>query len=246
MPEILEQPRITSGMIMSVHIAEVGGRKAISAMRAAPKPGEISGLKWAETFTMSPLRTGMMMELIPSGVCLIAAWEDDSALDRFLSHPLAKVYEGGWRARFEPVRAVGAWPGLPDLPRREVPTDDQPVGVFTLARVRLNRAGAFVAAAAPVERDAVYHPAYLEGTSLMHPPTKVATFTLWQNAKEMRQFTVGSYPGGHVRAMKQQEEHEFHHETLFVRLRPYAVDGQWNGRNPLDMIKPLTTDLTTD
>ncbi|MBC3842798.1 spheroidene monooxygenase [Streptacidiphilus sp. 4-A2] len=226
---------------MSAHIVEVGAREAIAALRARPRVGAVEGMRYAETWLMSPLRTGLTPSTKVTGVALIAAWEDDESLDRFESHPLARVYQPGWRARFEPVRTVGAWPGLPDLPRQEQPTDDQPVAVLTMARLRLNKAGAFMMAAAPAEREALHHPAFLEGTSFLRPPNLVSTFTLWRTAREMRQYTVGSYPGGHVEAMRKHEEQVFHHETLFVRLRPYAVEGLWNGRNPLDTIEALTT-----
>jgi hypothetical protein len=227
---------------MSAHIADAGARRAITALRSRPDPATIDGLRYAETWLTSPLRTGLMPSLKVGGVALIAAWDDDESLDRFLSHPLARPYERGWRARFEPVRTVGAWPALPDLPRQEQPTDDQPVAVLTMARLRLRRAGAFATAAAPAEREALHHPAFLEGLSLMRPPNLISTFSLWRNAREMRQYTVGSYPGGHSQAMRKHEERVFHHETVFVRLRPYAVEGEWNGRNPLDILEPLTTD----
>ncbi len=228
-------------MFLSAHIADVGVKKAVAALRSRPDPDMIDGLRYAETWLMSPLRKGLLPLPEIRGVALIAAWDDDQSLDRFLSHPLAKPYEQGWRARFEPVRTVGAWPGLPDLPRRERPTEDQPVAVLTMARMRLTRIRAFAAAAAPAEREALHHPAFLEGASLMHPPNLISTFTLWRTAREMRQYAVGSYPGGHVRAMKKHEERVFHHETVFVRLRPYAVEGRWNGRNPLDTLEPLST-----
>jgi hypothetical protein len=240
--ENLEIDRITSGMIMSLHLAEVSTGKAMSALRSGPAPQAHEGLHWASTFLMSPLRAEKaMFDVKPTGAALLAAWDNDEALDRYLSHASARPYDNGFRARFEPVRTVGAWPGLLELPRREIPVDDHPIGVLTLARVRMNRAVPFVAAASHAERDAAHHPAFLEGTSLIKPPNQVATFSLWRSVKEMRQYTVGSYPGGHVRAMKRHEERDFHHETIFVRLRPYAVDGHWNGRNPLDMLKPLTT-----
>jgi hypothetical protein len=228
-------------MLMSAHIVDIGVRKAFGALRNRPDPRVIDGLRWAEAWLVSSLRTGVMPSTEVSGVALLAAWDDDDSLDRFLAHPLAKLYEPGWRARFEPVRTVGAWPGLLDLPRREQPTGDQPVAVLTMARMRLARAGAFAAAAAPAEREAVYHPAFLEGASLMRPPNFISTFSLWRNAKEMRQYAVGSYPGGHIRAMQKHDERVFHHETVFVRLRPYAAEGKWNGRNPLDMLVPLST-----
>lgn len=225
-------------MIISAFVAETGMAKALRTVRSRPDPAEIDGLRYAETWTMSPLRSGLLPSTQVDGVMLIAAWDDDEALDRFESHKLAQPYRQGWRARFTPVRTVGAWPTLPDLPRQERSTGDDPIAVLTMARMRLPRIGAFAAAAGPAEREARTHPAFLEGASLMHPPNLIATLTLWRNAKEMRKYTIGSYPGGHLGAMKKHEEQVFHHETLFVRLLPYAVEGQWRGRNPFDVQKP--------
>lgn len=228
-------------MILSAHIAEVGMRKALAALRSRPSPTAIDGLRWAETWLTSPLRTGLLPSTDVDGVALIAAWEDDAALERFTSHPLAEPYAKGWNARFEPIRTVGAWPSLPDLPRQERPVGEtEPVAVLTMARMRLTKFRSFVAAAGPAERDAARHPAFLEGASLLHPPNVVCTLTLWRSTKEMRQYTVGGYPGGHRDAMKKHDEKVFHHETVFVRLRPYQVEGTWKGRNPLEIAKPLS------
>lgn len=224
-------------MLLSTHFAEVAVGPAVAALRERPDPSVIEGLRWAETWLMNPLRTGMMLSTEITGVALTAAWEDDESLDRFLAHPLARPYARGWRARFEVVRTVGAWPQLPDLPRQERPVTG-PVAVFTLARLRLRRFPSFVATVAAAERDAVHHPALLEGTALIHPPNLLATFTVWRSVKEMRQYAVGSYPGGHLRAMRKHEERVFHDETVFVRLRPYEVVGQWKGRNPFTIAQP--------
>jgi len=233
-------------MLLSVHLADLGIGPAIAALRSRPDPAAIDGLRYAETWLMTPLRTGLLPGMKVTGAALITAWDDDESLDRFGSHPSAWPYQRGWRARFEPVRTVGAWPPLPDLPRQERPTGDDPVAVLTIARMRLRRAGAFAAAAAAAEREARSHPAFLAGTSLMHPPNLISTFSLWRSAREMRQYTVGSYPGGHLRAMRAHEERVFHHETVFVRLRPYAVEGQWDGRNPLDGVRPQSAILGAD
>lgn len=228
-------------MLISTHIVETGPSQALKTLRARPNRRVIAGLRYAETWLISPLRTGLVPSTDVQGVALTAAWDDDESLDRFLDHPSARPYEGGWRARFEPVRSVGSWPPLPDLPRREQPVEG-PVAVLTMARMRLRRVPAFAAASAAAEREARKHPALLEGVALMHPPNLIATLTLWRSTREMRQYAVGSYPGGHIDAMRKHEERVFHHETVFVRLKPYAVEGQWNGRDPLgnlDIVEPL-------
>ena len=53
----------------------------------------------------------------PGRVGLVAAWEDDAALERFLAADrLARALAGGWHVRLAPLRAWGAWRALPGLP----------------------------------------------------------------------------------------------------------------------------------
>ncbi|WP_394428732.1 spheroidene monooxygenase [Streptomyces sp. SGAir0957] len=238
MHEVPRFPVYDRPALMSLHLAEASPVQALRAVRSAPGPAELQGLRYAQTWLTSPLRAGALPSAKVTGVALIAAWDDERSLDRYLGHPSARVYREGWNARCEIVRTVGAWPGLPDLPRQEKPTDDDPVAVLTMARIRLHRWGPFAAAAGPAEREARRHPAFLAGTSLLRPPGSVATLSLWRTAREMRQYTVGSCPGGHAEAMRKHQEKEFHHETMFVRLRPYASEGRWGGRDPLGRTGP--------
>jgi len=221
-------------MILSTHLAHLGVGRALGALRSRPDPARVEGLRWAETWLMTPLRTGLLPTPEVSGVALITAWDDDEALDRFGAHPIAQRYRSGWSARFEPVRSVGSWSPLPDLPRRERPTDDDPVAVLTMARMRAPRIPAFLRTAARAERDARQHPAFLAGTRLVRPPCLIGTFSLWRTAREMRSYAAGPAAAGHTQAVRANDERAFHHETVFVRLRPYAVQGQWNRGNPLD------------
>jgi hypothetical protein len=225
-------------VFLSAHIVDAGVGKAITALRSRPDPTRIDGLRYAGTWLTASLRTGIFPSLAVTGAIMIAAWDDDESLDRFLRHPLAKPYEPGWRVRLEPARSIGALPGLPDLPRQERPTGDHPVAAFTVGRVRANRFLPFIVTAAAAERDAVRHPGFIEGVTIVRPPLVIGTFSLWRNAREMRQYAVGSYPGGHSRAIKKDQEGQFNHEMFFSRYRPYAAEGQWKGRNPLAMLAP--------
>lgn len=222
-------------MILSAHIAEVGMAKAFRAFQSPPDPAAIDGLRFARSYLTAELRRGIFPSLKITGVALIAAWDDDESLDRFLSHRRAKPYANGWRVRLRPARSVGGLPGLPDLPRREQPTGDLPVAAFTVGRVRANRFLRFIKTAGAAERDAVGHPGFLDGITLMRPPLVIGTFSLWRNAHDMRQFAMGKYPGGHARAMRQDRAHQFNHEMFFSRHVPYAAEGKWRGVNPLDI-----------
>jgi hypothetical protein len=221
-------------VIVSVHIADLGPREAAAVLLRPPKPGRVAGLTYAETTTTAALGDPLLPPKDFGRVGMIAAWESDAAFERFSqSHPVARHLAGGWQVRLQPLRVFGAWAGMPGLPSRALPGgEDEPVGVLTLGRLRLRRIAAFRRAAAPAEADAIASPALLAGTGLARPPRLVATFSLWRGAAEMRAYAVG--PGGtHSAAVAADRARPFHHESAFVRFRPYASSGSWDGREPL-------------
>jgi hypothetical protein len=222
-------------MIVSVHLADVGVRAAAGALRARPDAAALPGLRYAEAAIAVPLAGGPIPAPQLGRVGLIAAWDDDAAFDRFLTgHPFAQRLAGGWHVRLEPLRAAGAWSGLPDLPGEERAVDQsEPVAVLTLGRLRLRRAVSFLRTSARAERQAVSDPALLAGTALARPPRLVATFSLWRTAAAMRAYALGDAGDGHLRAIRAHAARSFHHESVFARFRPYGARGAWDGRNPL-------------
>lgn len=227
-------------MIASVHVAELSPRETIRAFRAAPKPPATPGLRYADVLAGAPLSGSLLPKPKPGRVGLVAVWEDDAAVTRFLeTHPLARVLEGGWHARLEPLRATtNGWTGMPPLVDGEQPVDDdEPVAVLTYGRLNLRSVHHFLRSSAAAEGQALEHPALLASTGLARPPRLVATFSLWRTSAEMREY---AYRGsGHTAAMREMRHRHFHHEWLFARFRPYATQGAWDGRDPLAAAKPL-------
>jgi hypothetical protein len=222
-------------VIVSIHIAAVRPRAAAAVLLRPPRPGRVPGLTYAETTTTAPLGAPLLPPRQLGQVGMIAAWESDAALEAFgrSAHPVARHLAGGWQVRLEPLRVFGAWAGMPGLPARALPVgDDEPVGVLTLGRLRLRRIGAFRRSAAPAEAAAVDDPALLAGTGLARPPRLVATFSLWRGAAAMREYAIGA-GGSHRAAVSADRARPFHHESAFVRFRPYASQGHWDGCDPL-------------
>jgi hypothetical protein len=221
-------------MIVSVHLADVGIRDAAALRRRPPQPEEIAGLTYAEPVIAAPLGGGLLPAPELGRAGLIAAWEDDASLDEFLAgHPVARRLAGGWRVRLEPLHVFGAWAGMPGLPREPRPLeDDEPVVALTLGRLRLRRALPFLRSAAPAEAAAVAHPGLLAATGLARPPHLVSTFSLWRGAGEMKEYAFGG-GGAHQAAVLADRERPYHHESAFIRFRPYASHGSWDGRDPL-------------
>jgi len=73
----------------------------------------------------------------------------------------------------------------------------------------------------------------IASTGLARPPRLVSTFSIWRNVAAMRAYARGSSDGGHPRATKTDRANPFHHESAFIRFRPYASQGNWDGRDPL-------------
>ena len=222
-------------MIVSVHIVGAGPLRIPAALRHRPSPEAVPGLHYAETAITAPQGDERRLPLYPGRFGLIAAWEEDDALDQFLrgDHPLASQLVAGWHARLEPLRVSGAWPAIPGLPERQLAVDDdEPVAVLTLGRPRLTRLRPFFRSAGPAEAEVAEAPGLLASIGLARPPRLVSTFSLWSSAAAMREYSYRD-DGTHMAAVKADRERPFHHESAFIRFRPYASQGNWEGRDPL-------------
>jgi hypothetical protein len=221
-------------MIVSIHIAEVGPRATARALRKPPRPAQVPGLTYAETVTTVPLSDSLVSAPKLGRVGMIAAWEDDGALDEFCrDHPLAGTFADGWEVRLEPLRVSGSWPQMPGLPTAALPIDDEePVAALTLGRLRLNRALPFLRSSARAEGEAIDDGALLASTGFGRPPHLVSTFSIWRSFAAMRDYAYGK-SGAHQAAVSSDRERPFHHQSAFVRFRPYASRGKWDGRDPL-------------
>src|SRR5690242_7088266 len=119
-------------MIVSVHLAESGPLGTLAALRGRPDPAGVPGLRYAETTITAALGASALPAPRARLAGMIAAWEEDAALDEFLAaDPRAARFAGGWHVRMEPLRVSGAWPQMPGLPERELPVEDgEPVAVL--------------------------------------------------------------------------------------------------------------------
>ena len=221
-------------MIASVHIADVGARSALGVLRKAPKSTSVPGLRHANVATPAPLSSRLKKSPQFRRVALIAFWDDDAALDQFLAgHKLAQRLSGGWHVRLAPLRAHGSWPGLPeDTPRRRNVELAGPAAVLTLGRFRLLRAPNFFRTSAKAEGAAVDAPGRIWGTAMAKPPF-VATCSLWTSTDALSAYAYGSAGHPHPDAITANQATPFHHQSAFIRFRPYDSHGGLDGTNPL-------------
>ncbi len=221
-------------MVVSLQIAELGPRRTLGALRRRPRPAQTPGLRYAETTITAPIGAGPLPVPSASRAALITAWDDEEALDRFCAEDrLAERFAAGWQVRLQPLRVSGAWPEMPGLPEQALPVaDDEPVAVLTIGRLRLLRAMPFLRASARAESEAAGDPALLAATGLARPPHLVSTFSLWRSAAAMRDYAYRAN-GSHRAAVHSDSAHPFHHQSAFIRFRPYASGGSWGGADPL-------------
>jgi len=222
-------------MIASVHLADVGVRSALALNRKAPPPGSIRGLRHANIALAAPLGGSVLPTPQFSRVGLIAFWEDDDAIDGFLSsHPLAGKLASGWHARLEPLRAHGTWPGLPtDLPKQRAVEHEGPVAALTLGRPRVSQFIRFLRTSAKAEANVVAAPGLTWASGFGHPPSLVATCSLWESTRALSTYAYGTREPAHPDAIASGDARPFHHEQAFIRFRPYASQGHLDGKNPL-------------
>jgi len=227
-------------VIVSVHLADLSRRSALRLTRTRLDPSTAHGVRYAEITVAAPLSGRLLPRPNLGRVGLIASWDDEPALDAFLAaHPLAEQLAHGWYVRLLPTRVFGSWPQLPGLPATEVPMGDaEPVAVLTLGRLKLSQTLRFLRASAAAEGLAVREPALLASTGLARPPGLVATFSLWRCTSAMRAYARGERNPEHLSAIQAHAVRPFHHASAFVRFRPYAAAGEWDGRNPLAAAQP--------
>lgn len=222
-------------MLLSAHICDLNLRSVPTILRRPPRPAEVPGLQYAETVITAPLSDRLLPSPRLKPVAMIAAWESDEALDAFCAdHPVGRRLASGWQVRLQPLHVYGTWPGLTGLPSGEIEVgDEEPVAVLTLGRPRLRRLPDFLRASARAEAEAIADPNVLALIGLARPPRLVATFSLWRNVEAMRAYARGRSNGAHPAATKTDRANPFHHESAFIRFRPYASRGSWDGRDPL-------------
>jgi hypothetical protein len=221
-------------MLASVHVADVGPRDAVGVLRTPPKPGAVPGLRHPNVAVSAPLSASVLPPPAFGRVALIAFWDDDASLEGFLDgHPLAARLAGGWRVRLAPLRAHGSWPGLSDdVPAGRVTDYDGLSVVLTFGRLRLTQAARFLRASAQASGRAVEAPGMLWGTAFARPPF-VATCSLWESTRALSTYAYGHVEPAHADAIAQDRSKPFHHQSAFVRFRPYQSEGHLDGKNPL-------------
>lgn len=229
------------GFIMSVfsyHLAKTSCIAAAKAILSSPKPADTPGLIHAECMTAMTLGAAIFSpsRILVRQVVLFAQWENEAAIDRFLSgNSLGKTLAKGWHTRLTFLRQWGTIGGF-DMPGELVAPNnpDDPVVAVTLARMKLPEVPRFIHWGRPVEKLVRDHPGTTLSLASIRFPRTVSTFSIWKSQKEMMEMVSGKSevprPDRHLNAMRERDRKDFHFEFTTLRFKPLSESGEWNGR----------------
>jgi len=228
-------------MFFSAHVSNTSPVKAL--LRKTPKPATSPGLKSARTGICAPFTNRALPSPQLGREAMIACWEDEAALDRFLSDdPTGQAFAAGWTARLELVRAVGVFPGLDDdmvaLAGTKFRDVTGPSIAFTMGTAYLKTAATFIRVNNGLERQFLKTPSGLWGTALTNLQQRfVATISVWESldaaADYMKTGAHGAAVKAHFDPAKDPNGHTFVTAGGFLGFRPLSVSGSVDGKNPI-------------
>lgn len=228
-------------VVHTFHLAKPGLVTTVGALVRPPTSATVPGLQHAEC--MMPMRLGLSV-MSPGRwqlrrLAMFAAWENEAAIDDFLQHTrLGGALATGWHVRLRFLRRwghVAAFDGLPDV---AAPTDPEaPVVAVTVARMKLLQVPRFIRWGVPVERLVRDHPGTTLAMAATRPWRTIATFTVWNSAREMIEMVRGhsaiEAPERHAAAMVERRRKDFHVEFTTLRFTCIGEYGAWEGRTSI-------------
>ncbi|MFN3255941.1 MAG: spheroidene monooxygenase [Ilumatobacter sp.] len=200
-----------------------------------PQLDRVDGLRfWRLLGTGRGADTGPGADL--SRTALFAVWDDVAALDRFeQTHRIAERWakaQEAWHVRLRLIGGHGRWRGIDPLEGLERGEASGPVAVITRADVRRQAGRAFGRAAREVDTELHTAPGLIDVVGVGEAPIgRLATFSLWESAADVRHFAY-SMPR-HREVVAETRDGAWYSEEMFARFEPFASGGQWGGRDPL-------------
>jgi spheroidene monooxygenase len=181
----------------------------------------------------------------PRTYCLMSALPDaadDQRLrqSRFYQH-IAKPSQAQLHIELRPISGHGTWDGREPFRYSRERSAGGPLAVLTRARVRNNQMRPFWRSVPQIRQHlrqaegCLFHIGFGE-----HPLRTLATFSLWQDAEQMRAFAYQQSP--HHRTLQASRQEDWLSESIFVRFEVLSFTGDlraWPVRTaPLGAAQP--------
>lgn len=229
----------TETMFFSAHLFD---SSPLAAMRRrAPTSADTPGLLSARTAICAPFSNSMIPRAQLGRESMIACWDDETALDRFLEvNETGREVSSGWHVRLELVRALGVFPGL-DVDMDEVAGDKAddmtgPSFAITMGTAYVKTIPTFYRVNKGLERQFLATPNGLWGTAMSNLRTRfVATLTAWESLDAAMSYVKAGAHGeamrNHFDPKKDRTGHTFVTGGGFFGFRPLSIHGQVTGKN---------------
>jgi hypothetical protein len=168
---------------------------------------------------------------------LFAVWDDEAALDAFLSDsPISARWTDlareSWHVRLRTVRAHGTWGGTNPLTAVAPRHHDDAIAILTRATIRPRRLRRFYRAIEPPATALGGSPGLLASVGVGEwPIARQATFSLWRSLADAQEFAYRS--AAHMDVVLRTRAEDWYSEQLFARFEPYGSAGSWDGADPL-------------
>lgn len=160
-----------------------------------------------------------------SRYALLTVWDDESLARRFLSssrfsqHYLRISTSQAW-VLMQATQAHGKWDGRnPFAPDRaaDTPPASGQIGILTRATIRPSRLKAFWSMVSPVSNALEQAPGLQASIGIGELPfIRQATFSLWENTEQMKQFAYAAGP--HKDTVRRTRDEHWYTEDLFARF----------------------------
>jgi spheroidene monooxygenase len=200
--------------------------------RGARAFGAVPGLRFARVLG-SGRDGGFGLE--PGLDCqgVFAAFDSAEAAEGFAQHSgVAAAYRERALEHFSLTLQVsscrGSWGGQTMAPAAG-PAPSGPVAALTRAAIKPTRMREFWRHSPPAEADLAAAPGCRLAVGLGEAPLlRQATFSLWDSVPAMDAY---ARQGAHQRAIRASWGGSYFSEWMFVRFRPLALRGRWQGRD---------------
>lgn len=220
-------------MIASVHLSDLSAAR--NPRRRIPKPETTNGMRWSHRILAGQPSPSAIPAVQLARGGMVAWWDDDAALDAFLSGPAPEWMHSSWSVRLRPTRSRAMWPKMDvdPFPQPNERHDGLHVAI-TLGTARAARLPKFLKVSSALEGQFLDDPNGVWGLACALPPLIVMTMTFWTDQDATDAYT---HSGAHGAAMREHydfrtDDHTFVSDGGFYGFQPYAFAGRLTGTNP--------------
>ena len=235
-------PQSVSGVVVVLLVDLLKAKRSWGWLRLAQGAlalKSVAGLMFAKVMG-SGHEGGFGLRPSASHQGLVLMFDTHAHANAFLQGDTAQQYKNNAREWFSACMTIdssrGAWNQIAwqatAAPASDLPAaafDQLPVATITRASIRSSSAMAFWRYAPAAQADLQAARGCLLAMGLGEAPLlRQCTFSIWQDTASM----VGyAQSGAHHAAIQAAYKHGFFTESMFVRMRVLAMDGQWQGKD---------------